>query len=78
MPHLWMVLVFMARVSTDPNVSLQQGFTAFHFANDDAGKRLCDQWRRDFNRVIVERHATDAANDRQKSSSTWFISAILR
>jgi hypothetical protein len=38
-PTLLYVLVFMGSVSTYPNVSLVRQFTAFHFANDDSGKR---------------------------------------
>jgi hypothetical protein len=57
-PTLFYVLVFMGSVSADPNVSLVQQFTAFHFANDDSGYRLCNQWRKDFNELLVRRNAT--------------------
>ena len=57
-PTLFYVLVFMGSVSTDPNVSLVQQFTTFHFANDDSGRRLCNEWRRDFNALLVRKNAT--------------------
>jgi hypothetical protein len=52
-PTLFYVLVYIGSVSTYPNASLVRQFMAFHFANDDSGKRLCNEWRRDFNALLV-------------------------
>ena len=57
-PELFVVLMFMGKVSTDPNVSLAPQFATFHYANDENGQRLCDEERRDFNAVLVREHAT--------------------
>jgi sRNA-binding carbon storage regulator CsrA len=39
----------MGSVSTDPNVSLVQQSTMFHFGNDTSGQKLCNEFQRDFN-----------------------------
>ena len=57
---LFTVLVFMGSVSIDPNVSLVKQFTAFHFPDDSSGRRLCDGWRKDLNKLLVQKHATAA------------------
>src|SRR5260370_4800692 len=46
-PALYVVLFFMGSVSTDPNVSLVQQSTTFHFSNDASGQKLCNEFRRD-------------------------------
>jgi hypothetical protein len=47
-PALYVVLVFMGSVSTDPNVSLVQQSTPFRFSNDASGQKLCNEFRRQF------------------------------
>jgi hypothetical protein len=54
-PALYVVLFFMGSVSTDPNVSLVQQSTTFHFSNDASGQKLCNESQRNLNAVIVRR-----------------------
>lgn len=56
---LTVVLMFMAKVSTDPSVSLAPEFAAFHFGNDEDGQRLCEKMRKDFNAVLVREGAAE-------------------
>jgi hypothetical protein len=58
-PDLFIVLMFMAKVSTDPNVSLAPQFATFHYANDADGERMCNGMRKDFNAVLVRERATE-------------------
>jgi hypothetical protein len=60
--NLFYCLVYMASVSTDPNVSLRQEFTTFNFEYSDSGKRICDEYRKGFNQALVKIH--DAAGGR--------------
>jgi hypothetical protein len=58
-PTLYIVLMFMAKVSTDPNVSLAPQFATFHYANDTDGEQLCNHMRKDFNALLVRENATE-------------------
>jgi hypothetical protein len=50
------VLVFMGIVSTDPHVSLEPEFMAFHYAMDDNGRNACDELRKEFNAALARLH----------------------
>jgi len=47
------------KMSVDPNVSLSPQFATFHYGNDEAGQRSCDELRKEFN-AALKRQRYDA------------------
>jgi hypothetical protein len=61
-PALYVVLFFMGSVSTDPNVSLVQQSTTFHFSNDASGQKLCDESGLEGRDALPDQDAAEGAN----------------